>query len=260
MERTLPKTVVVTGGNQGIGYYLVRQLLRQGNRVAVFDRETDKLTDFQKEYGKEYGDCFLACVCDVRDEEKIRECVRETFKRWQTIDIAVHNACQCEYLPFEQTSDDLFQKVLEVNLYGARHLAEAVLPYMKQQKSGRLIFTSSGVGVTGFDGISPYAVSKGAIESLAKCLELEYRKYGISVHLFHPPLTRTRSAAPLPVPAEFMAAPEKVGKGLARNIGFRNFVICHSRLQQFQMKLCYLWPLTMGRMMCRMTERAKRNL
>ena len=104
---------------------------------------------------------------------------------------------------------------------------------------------------------SPYAVSKGGIEALAKCLELEYRRYGISVHLFHPPLTQTRSSSPLPVPAEFMASPQKVGEGLARHIDSRRFVICRSLWQQFQMRLCYLWPLTMGGLMCRMTERAK---
>ena len=220
------RTVIVTGGNQGIGYYLAGSLLQEGNRVAVLDRETENLTDFQERYGEN----FVAHLC---------------------------NACRFAYLPFEETEDAIFQAVLGVNLYGARHLAAAVLPYMKKQRSGRLIFTSSGVGVTGFENVSPYAVSKGGIEALAKCLELEYRRYGISVHLFHPPLTQTRSSSLLPVPAEFMATPQKVGEGLARHIDSRRFVICHSLLQQFQMRLCYLWPLTMGGLMCRMTERAK---
>ena len=94
---------------------------------------------------------------------------------------------------------------------------------------------------------------------LAKCLDLEYRKRGITFHLFHPPLTRTCSSAPLPVPQEFMADPEKVGAGLAKRIGSRKFVICHSRMQSFQVRLCYLWPLILGRLMCQMTERAQEN-
>ena len=68
---------------------------------------------------------------------------------------------------------------------------------MRKAGKGRIIFTSSGVGVTGFVNISPYASSKGAIETLAKCLEIENQPYGISFHLFHPPLTNTASAAGL---------------------------------------------------------------
>ena len=119
--------------------------------------------------------------------------------------------------------------------------------------------TSSGVGVTGFAGISPYASSKGAIESLAKCLAIEYADWGITFHLFHPPLTHTASSAPLPVPKEMMASPEAVGKGLARHMGDQSFVICHSFSQRLQTGLCYHFPLAMGRMMSRMTARYQKT-
>lgn len=97
-------------------------------------------------------------------------------------------------------------------------MAKSVLPYMQAQKKGKIIFTSSGVGVTGFIGISPYASTKGALESLVKCLNIEYASEGISFHIIHPPLTCTKSAAHLPVPQEFMADPRKVGYGIARHI------------------------------------------
>ena len=80
---------------------------------------------------------------------------------------------------------------------------------MREKKEGRIIFTSSGVGVTGFGNISPYVSSKGAIESLAKCLEIENQDYGITFHIMHPPLTNTASSSELPVPKEFMADAEK---------------------------------------------------
>ncbi|MFR7427116.1 MAG: hypothetical protein ACLUT7_02545 [Ruminococcus sp.] len=56
------------------------------------------------------------------------------------------------------------------------------------------------------------------MESLAKCLNIEYASDGISFHIIHPPLTRTKSASPLPVPKEFMADPQKVGYGIAKHI------------------------------------------
>ncbi len=130
---------------------------------------------------------------------------------------------------------------------------------MRKAGSGRIIFTSSGVGVTGFANISPYASSKGALESLAKCLEIENAEYGISFHLFHPPLTDTRSASGLPVPKELKADAQKVGYGLADHIRSDKFVICHSFSQTMQMKFTYRQPLFIGKMMAKMTERAVRE-
>ncbi len=72
----------------------------------------------------------------------------------------------------------------------AHFVVKSVLPYMQAQKYGKVIFTSSGVGVTGFIGISPYASTKGALEALAKCLNLEYASVGVTFHIIHPPLTR----------------------------------------------------------------------
>ena len=78
---------------------------------------------------------------------------------------------------------------------------------------------------------------------------------GITFHIFHPPLTRTASASSLPVPKEFMADPQKVGRGLARHIGGKRFILCHSLSQKVQTLLCYLAPIRMGRMMSMMTQR-----
>jgi short-subunit dehydrogenase len=107
----------------------------------------------------------------------------------------------------------------------------------------------------GFANISPYASSKGAIEALAKCLKIEYQNYGISFHIFHPPLTRTESAKPLPVPEEFKADPEKVGTGLAKHIENKSFIICHSFGQKVQTLACYLFPIKLGKLMSKMTEK-----
>ena len=81
----------------------------------------------------------------------------------------------------------------------------------------------------------------------------------VSVLEFHPPLTNTASSSELLVPKEFMATPQKVGKGLAEHIESKKFVICHSFSQAMQMKFCYRHPLFMGKMMWKMTTRAKNH-
>ena len=225
--------IIITGANQGIGYYFTEQALKDGNKVAVLDVETDKLEALAQAFPKQ----LLYYNTDVCDE------------------IQIHNACLCTFANENDTELNMYERVFNVNYYGGLRFAKSVIPYMQAQKRGKIIFTSSGVGVTGFIGISPYASTKGAFESLAKCLNIEYASDGISFHIIHPPLTRTKSASPLPVPKEFMADPQKVGFGIAKHIFSKRFIICHSFSQKFQTLICYLCPIKMGKLMSKMTVR-----
>lgn len=250
-KQAIPRVILIVGANRGIGYYLVKRLLELGDFVSVLDINTDNL----KELREAYPDNLVTITADAAKDEDIKNGVTETIKQFGEIDIAVHNACLCTFESEPESNYELYSKVMDINFFGALRLSKAVLPEMRKQGFGRIIFTSSGVGVTGFSNISPYASSKGAIESLAKCLEIENQRYGISFHLFHPPLTNTASSSELPIPKEMMASPQKVGKGLAEHIGSPKFVICHSFSQAIQMNLCYRHPLFMGKMMWKMTTR-----
>lgn len=241
------KNIIITGAANGIGYFLVKQLLSENYNVTVLDLETGSLIGLCTEYNS-----LFPMVCDVRDLTQMKLCVSESVKKFGNVDCAIHNACLCTFENMEKTEENTFRDVMNVNYYGALHLSRAVLPYMKERKEGKVIFTSSGVGVMGFVNISPYATSKAAIEALAKCLNIEYQNDGISFHIFHPPLTRTKSAEPLPVPKEFMADPENVGRGLAKHIHKKSFIICHSFAQKVQTMLCYLFPIKMGKLMSKM--------
>lgn len=241
--------IIITGANQGIGYFLTEQLLKSGNRVAVLDIETDALEKLKEIY----TDNILYFNTDVRNEETLHKAVDEILTYFHTVDIAIHNACRCTFSNEKETDFDIYEDVFEVNYFGALRLTKSVLPYMSKQKSGRVIFTCSGVGVTGFIGISPYASTKGALESLAKCMNLEYNKDNISFHIMHPPLTQTKSSSSLPVPKEFMASPQKVGYGLTKHIMSKQFIICHNLGQKIQILACYLFPIKMGKLMSKMT-------
>lgn len=245
--------ILIVGANQGIGYYMVRRLLEKGNKVAVLDICTEKISKLAEEYS--YS--LLVCNADATNETSLLEGINSAVNTFGKIDIAIHNACLCTFEAEQDTDYEMYRQVMDVNYYGALRLSKLILPIMREQKNGRIIFTSSGVGVTGFGNISPYASSKGAIEALAKCLEIENQEYGVTFHIMHPPLTDTASASGLPVPKAFMADAEKVGEGLADNIHSKKFVICHSFYQALQMKLCYSHPLYTGKMMWKMTQRVK---
>lgn len=205
--------IVISGANQGIGYFMADKLLSDGHFVAVLDLEINHLESLKKTYGNK----LLPEICDMRDTASVADSVNKIAEVCKTIDIAIHNACLCTFTSMDTTSEDIYKKVFEVNYYGAVRLTKSLIPYMQKQRKGKIIFTSSGVGVMGVVNISPYASSKGALESLAKCLSIEYQKEGITFHIMHPPITRIKSSDPLPLPAEFKADPKVVGYGLAEH-------------------------------------------
>ena len=170
-----------------------------------------------------------------------------------------NNACACPFTEFKNTSKANFDRTFAVNYFGAVNLTRTVLPLMRGQKQGRVCFTSSGVGMTGFGGLCAYASTKGALEALAKCLGIEEEGADITFHILHPPLTRTASSSPLPIPPEFMADPEKVGRGLAKNLGKKSFIICHSFGQRLQTAMAYRFPICLGKFMSKMTRRAEQE-
>ena len=245
--------ILIVGANQGIGYHMVNRLLENGNKVTVLDIQKEQICELKNQY----QNSLLIVKADATDEFSLSKGITAAINQFGDIDIAIHNACLCTFDREQDTNYEVYKKVMDVNYFGALRLSKLILPLMRKKKKGRIIFTSSGVGVTGFGNISPYASTKGAIESLAKCLEIENQDYGITFHIMHPPLTNTASSSGLPVPKEFMANAEKVGKGLADNIYSKKFMICHSFIQTLQMKLCYRHPLYMGKMMWKMTQRAK---
>ena len=244
--------ILIVGADQGIGYYLVERLLESGNKAAVLDIQINAVEILKEKY----QEAVLPIIADARNLSSIENGVRRAIEHLGDIDIAIHNACLCTFESEHDTGYEIYQNVMDVNYFGALRLAKTVLPHMRKAQKGRIIFTSSGVGITGFSNISPYASSKGAIESLAKCLQLENAEYGITFHLFHPPLTNTKSASGISVPKEFKAEAKKVGYGLADHIWSKKFVICHSAFQAAQMKFSYRHPLFIGNMMTKAAKNA----
>lgn len=247
--------IIITGANEGIGYFMAQKLLCDGNQVSVLDIETENLADLKRRYESS----LIYFKADLRNEDEVKAAVCETAAIFGSIDIAVHNACKCTFLSEAETDFDTYKDVFDVNYFGALRFVKSVIPYMTAQKKGKVIFTSSGVGVTGFMNISPYSSTKGALEALAKCLRIEYAKDNITFHIMHPPLTRTKSASPLPVPDEFKALPEKVGYGLAKNIHSNRYIICHSLNQKLQTLGCYLFPVQMGNLLSKMTANSSES-
>lgn len=237
--------VIITGANSGIGLGLARALIELGARVACLDLHGDNLS----------GLWFLRC--DVTDYAQVRNAVAAVVDKWGRVDVLVNNACLAVFAPFEEKELTDTRREFDVNYFGYVNTIKAVLTQMKAQGGGVIHNFSSAVGISGFAGIHGYASTKGAIEALSRTLAIELAPNGIAVNIVHPPLTRTKSSAPLGVPAQFMADPVVVGRKLARKIGSRKAVITPDFATSLGVLMTRLMPGGMGRFLSARAESAR---
>ena len=141
---------------------MAHQFLEDGNRVAVLDIKSDQISKLQTIY----KDTLFVAYADAADENSLKVAIQAAIKRFGVPNIAIHNACICTFKSEPDTDYEVYQQVMNINYFGALRLAKLVLPEMRKAGEGKIIFTSSGVGVTGFGNISPYASSKGPLKRL----------------------------------------------------------------------------------------------
>ncbi len=225
--RTL--VVLITGVNNGIGYHLAKSLLEDGYRVAGIDLSGDNIVGLKESN----PGLFRFYSCDV------------------TNSIQANNACRAIFAPFEARTPEEARSEFDVNYFGYFHMISAVLPHMKAQRIGIIHNVSSSVGVTGFPGLLGYASSKGAIEALTRTLAIEFEPHGIKVNMVHPPLTNTKSAAPLGVPPEILEDPARVGRKLATKIQSTAPIITSDCKTALGLFVGRHFPVAMGRLMAR---------
>ena len=246
------RVIVITGANNGIGLAMTRALRDTNDRIAGLDLATDKLESLASN-----SDHVRPYRCDVTDQERTREVVADVVRVWERVDVLVNNACLCLLKPYLARTQEEIRREFEVNYFGYLNMIDAVLPVMGEQGRGVIHNVSSGVGITGYPGISGYASTKGAVEALTRTLDLELADLGITVNLMHPPLTRTRSSAPLGVPPQMMADLEEVGRKLARKVGQTRPVLTPDLQTRLGIAANQHFPVLMGRFLARMAARAE---
>lgn len=168
------KTVVITGGSSGIGKATVELFAERGWQVFEWSRSgqsTDKVTHI---------------ACDVTDPEQTKAAAQQVIKQAGQIDVFISNAGYGISGAIEFTTTEDAHRQMEVNFFGALNSVQAVLPYMRERKAGRIIFTSSVAAILSIPYQSFYSASKAAINALALALQNEVRAFGISVSVLMP--------------------------------------------------------------------------
>jgi 2-hydroxycyclohexanecarboxyl-CoA dehydrogenase len=186
----------VTGGGSGIGAATCRRLAAEGARVAVTDVA---LETAEKVAGEVSG---AAYELDVRSTASVRAAVEATERDLGPLDVLVNNAGYDEFGFFVHTDEEMWDRVLAVNLRGVIAVTHAVLPGMQERRRGRIVNVASEAGRVGSHGSGVYSAAKAGVIGLTKAVARESARYGVTCNAVAP--------GPIETPL-LMSAPQELG-------------------------------------------------
>lgn len=178
----------ITGCSSGFGKELARQLLEKGEQVVATARNLDSLEDLGLD------EQVLKLSLDITDASAVESAVKEAVSRFERIDVLINNAGYGLGGALEEASDEQIRAQIETNVFGTINVTKAVLPLMREQKSGYIQVISSIAGLVSTPGFAYYNGSKFALEGMFEALQQEVRPFGIRVTIVEPGPFRTEFA------------------------------------------------------------------
>lgn len=165
---------LVTGGNGGLGQRICHALAREGCHIAVmYAQSRDQAESVARDLAGHYQINAAAFACDITDAAAVARLVSDVAARFGRLDILINDAAFNKAIPFpdlESLTEDVWDKIMAVNLTGPMRLIKAVAPVMKAQGQGRIVNISSVAGLTPTGSSIAYAVSKAGLIHLTRCM------------------------------------------------------------------------------------------
>ncbi|MGF9696452.1 oxidoreductase [Paenibacillus sp. MABNR03] len=181
------KVWFITGCSTGFGRQIAEQAIRAGYKVVVTARNVEQITDITE--GHEESTLMLPL--DVTSPDQIRTAIDQTIEKFNRIDVLVNNAGIGYFSSVEESIEEETRRMFEINFWGLMHVTNAVLPHMRNQKSGHIINFSSIGGLTSFPTLGYYHATKYAVEGISESLAQELAPFNIHVSLIEPSGFRT---------------------------------------------------------------------
>jgi len=183
----MTKVWFITGSSRGLGKSLTEAVLKNGDKVAATARNPKQLQEFTENF----PDQILPIQLDVTDNEQIYAAVEAAIKHFGKIDVLVNNAGFGITGAAEAFTDEQVKNQLDTNLYAPIEVTRAVLPYMRKQRSGRILQISSIGGRVGNAGLTMYQAAKFGLGGFSEALSKEVAALGIKVTSVEPGGFRT---------------------------------------------------------------------
>ena len=191
------KIAIITGGTRGIGIEIARVFYENKATVIIFGSKKESVIKAKEELQKE-GIIVEGYYPDLNNLQEVTEVIEEIYKKHGRIDILVNNAGISANKKIEDTTYEEFEKIMNLNVNAIFNTTKAVVPYMKEKKSGVILNTSSMVSIYGQPSGVGYPASKFAVNGLTKSLARELAPSNIRVNAVAPGITKTDMVASLP--------------------------------------------------------------
>src|SRR3954468_13705 len=191
MEKNIEgKVVVITGASSGLGEAAAKHLSELGATVVLGARRADRIEKLAKEI-QDNGGQALAISMDVTQRDQVKKLVDSAVEQFGRVDVVLNNAGVMPLSPMDRLNVDEWDRMIDVNIKGVLNGIAAVLPYMKEQKSGQIINTSSVAGHKIFSGSAVYSATKFAVRALTEGLRMDVKAYNIRTTIVCPGAVKT---------------------------------------------------------------------
>jgi NAD(P)-dependent dehydrogenase (short-subunit alcohol dehydrogenase family)/catechol 2,3-dioxygenase-like lactoylglutathione lyase family enzyme len=243
------KTALITGGGSGLGMEFAQQLLRQGTSVAIVDRAETAESRSSLEATAQSVPGTKVCFyqADVTDAQGLQQVVSAAVEELGKLDLAINSAGIQAAKPFTELTQQEFERVVSVNLFGSRNLAAAALPHM--QSGSQLALVASLAGLVPSHSYAAYNASKFGVVGLAGALRLEYIAQGIEVSAICPPEIDT------PMVVEERKTLPPVAMKLKDAAGSLQLVpACEDMLNQLRRRKVIIIPSLRARLVARIAQ------
>lgn len=221
------KVAIVTGSAKGLGAEIARFLARDKYTVVIqYRKSVDEANKVLSEIKKKSSES-ISVSADVTDEIQVADLVGQIIKKFGRIDLLVNNVGNFIFKPFAKTTNAEFKDMIESNLYTTLFTSRAVLPFMREQKSG-LIVNIGAVGAERMiirENSTPYFLGKTGVYVLTKVMAAEEAKYGIRINMISPASLRADIFKPSDFPSGRSATSADVIKALKFLISAENSYI-----------------------------------
>ncbi len=202
------RTAVITGAAGGVGRALAKKLAAENVSLALTDLSLPALQELADSLSG-HDIRVQAYVMDVRDSQGVKSAARQILADFGKVDILVNNAGVWVHenkrnALFLETTEEDWQRIIDINLNGTYRVTQAFLPQMVTAQYGRIINLGSIAGEVGLPGFSDYSAAKAGVIMLTKCLAMEMAKYNITVNCVSPGMVSSSDDCTNPTPGNWL--------------------------------------------------------